>query len=56
MSNIYSSYISPLDALVFDSIIESKPSDMETEANLALWVMNLLQSTLYILILTIVNK
>lgn len=38
MSNIYSSYISPLDALVFDSIIESKPSDMETEANLALWV------------------
>lgn len=38
MSNIYSAYINPLDALVFDSIIESKPSDMETEANLALWV------------------
>ncbi|KAG2198888.1 hypothetical protein INT47_010293 [Mucor saturninus] len=37
MSNIYSTYINPLDALVFDSIVESKPSDMETEANLALW-------------------
>lgn len=38
MSNIYSNYINPLDALVFDSVIEAKPTDMETEANLALWV------------------
>lgn len=39
MSSVYSSYVSPLDELVFDSITESnKPTDMETEADLALWV------------------
>ncbi|KAI9267040.1 hypothetical protein EDC94DRAFT_602074 [Helicostylum pulchrum] len=36
MSNIYS-YTSALDELVFDSVADSKPTDMETEADLALW-------------------
>lgn len=39
-NHLFSTYISPLDSLVFDSIVEpNKPSDdLETEANLALWV------------------
>lgn len=38
MAHLYP-FISPLDSLVFDSSVETnKPSDMETEANLALWV------------------
>lgn len=39
-NHLFSTYISPLDSLAFDSIVEpNEPSDdLETEANLALWV------------------
>jgi hypothetical protein len=38
MAHLYS-FISPLDSLVFDSSVETnKPSDIDTEANLDLWV------------------
>ncbi|KAK4520823.1 uncharacterized protein ATC70_006703 [Mucor velutinosus] len=40
MEHLFSSYQSPLDPLVFDSVIEpsaNKPLDMETKANLELW-------------------
>ncbi|KAL9557647.1 hypothetical protein MBANPS3_001297 [Mucor bainieri] len=40
MDHLFSSYQSPLDNLVFDSVIEpsvNKPLDMETKANLELW-------------------
>ena len=43
MSHLYP-FISPLDSLVFDSVVDNKPSDIETEANLALWVMIVLPS------------
>lgn len=38
MANLYP-FTSPLDALVFDVVADNnKPSALETEANLALWV------------------
>ncbi|KAL7322646.1 hypothetical protein PS15p_211619 [Mucor circinelloides] len=40
MEHLFPSYQSPLDSLVFDSVIEpsaNKPLDMETKANLELW-------------------
>jgi hypothetical protein len=42
MEHIFSSYQSTLDSLVFDTVIElnNKPLDMETKANLELWVCN----------------